>query len=57
MSFMEKENKHKTGNTWKDSHICKGIGVSPLVPIKHIEKEPHYPAEQDKELPDYCLNN
>jgi hypothetical protein len=54
---MEKENKHKTGNTWRDSNICKGIGVSPLVPIKHIEKESHYPAEQDKELPDYCLNN
>lgn len=54
---MEKHNKQKTGNIWRDSNICKDIGFSLLVPIKRIEKEPHYPAEQDKELPDYCLNN
>jgi len=38
MSFMEKENKHKTGNIWRDSNICQGIGVSPLVLNKHIDK-------------------
>ena len=35
---MEKENKHKAGNIWRDSNACKGVGVSPLVPIKHIDK-------------------
>jgi len=35
---MEKENKHKTGNIWRDSNIFKDIRVRPLVPIKHIDK-------------------
>jgi hypothetical protein len=38
MSFMEKENTHKTGNIWRDLNIFQGIGVSPLVPTKHIDK-------------------
>jgi hypothetical protein len=38
VSIMERQNKHKTGNNWRDSNICKDIGVSPLVPVKHIDK-------------------
>jgi hypothetical protein len=33
-----KMNEHKTGNIWRDSNICKGTGVRPLVPIKHTVK-------------------